>query len=185
MIMLNQSDENETGVVSAAQIRAADPRFFRSIQQLHATRFGPGRFSRSAYRIREGAPWPSDYCKIATHNDQLLGSVTATPIQFESTGVCGILVGPVVVAEPHTGQTLGQQLIDATVQSAVTAGEQFALLVGDLAYYQRVGFEIANAPVLKSCALLPGPADPARVLIRPLNNADLSTSEGLVRLRHT
>ena len=36
-----------------------------TISTLHAAAFGPGRFARTAYRIREGARHLSPHCRVA------------------------------------------------------------------------------------------------------------------------
>ncbi len=42
--------------------RPLTPADFAAVSRLHAKVFGPGRFTRTAYRVREGAPKISPYC---------------------------------------------------------------------------------------------------------------------------
>jgi predicted N-acetyltransferase YhbS len=55
-------------------------------------------------------------------------------------------------------------MIARACEAAAAAGETHVVLVGDEAYFARVGF--ANA--LGRKVMLPGPVDPGRVLVRAL-----------------
>ena len=73
----------------------------------------------------------------------------------------GLLLGPLAVDATVQGKGVGLQLMQATLDLVDPARFSFVILVGDLDYYARVGFAIAPANVR-----LPGPVDPARLLIR-------------------
>jgi predicted N-acetyltransferase YhbS len=49
----------------ALHIRKALPGDIAEISALHAHVFGPGRFARSAYRVREGKGHLSRFCLVA------------------------------------------------------------------------------------------------------------------------
>jgi predicted N-acetyltransferase YhbS len=72
---------------------------------------------------------------------------------------------------------VGRNLIEASLAAARAAGHQIVLLVGDLAYYERVGF----ARVRPGSLDMPGPVDPSRVLVLALAEGALEGLTGAVR----
>jgi predicted N-acetyltransferase YhbS len=65
---------------------------------------------------------------------------------------------------------LGAELVERACAAAEAAGEAAVLLVGDLPFFQRVGFEVASG------VTLPGPVDPRRVLVRARPSLGLAGS---------
>jgi len=129
------------------------------IARLHEQAFGPGRFARTAYRIREGAPAISPACRVTIVDDRLIAAVGMTEITIGGTAGA-YLLGPLVVAPAMSGRGHGRALVRTALGAARDAGSQLVLLVGDLAYYGHAGF----APVEPGRITLPGPVDPARLL---------------------
>jgi predicted N-acetyltransferase YhbS len=160
-----------------------------AVAALHAEAFGPGRFSRTAYRIREGAANLSLHCHVATRAGELVGAVTMTEIAVgtspaapgASTGHW--LLGPLAVRSGDTNNGLGQQLIAAALQSVTDLATPAAtvILVGDLAYYSRFKFEA----VPRGQLALPGPVDPARLLIWRGPDSTREIPSGLVQSAQT
>ena len=143
-------------------IRPIKPADDSNIEMLHAAAFGPGRFARSAYRLREGVPPDPALSFVATAGPEIIGSVWMTPIRI---GVRpALLLGPLAVRPDWTGKGAGKALVRTALAAARGAGHQVVLLVGDLPYYGPLGFE-RLAP---NAITLPGPVDPARVLVAPL-----------------
>lgn len=136
-----------------------------AVERLHDTVFGPGRFARTAYRIREGAPALSPACCKLTINSVLKGAVQMTWITVGTGGVRGMLLGPLAVCQTHASVGHGQALIAAAVEAAQHCSAAYVILVGDLLYYEKTGFE--RVPVNR--ITLPGPVDPMRLLIRRLH----------------
>ena len=52
-----------------------NPAHDRAIEQINAEAFGPGRFTRAAYKIREGGPHERDLSYVAVHWGKVIGSV--------------------------------------------------------------------------------------------------------------
>ena len=133
-----------------------------AVAALHAEAFGPGRFSRTAYRVREGAADVSPHCHVATRATELVGAVSMTKISVGKVASHWLL-GPLAVHSSDTNKGLGQRLITAALQSVTSHATPQAtiILVGDLAYYSRLKFEA----IPRGHITMPGPVDPARLLI--------------------
>jgi len=132
------------------------------IEDLHARAFGPGRFARAAFRLREGVPHDPDLSFVATLADRVVASVRLTPIRIGT--LPALLLGPLVVDPEYKGKGAGKKLVRISLEAARAAGHRLVLLVGDEPYYGPLGF--ARLPLY--AVTLPGPVDPARVLIASL-----------------
>lgn len=145
------------------------------IAALSARVFGPGRFVRTAYKIREGTPDFSPFCRVAELEGRILASIRMTEITIGGTGGA-LLLGPLAVDPEFANQGHGRRLIAESVEEARAAGRKMVLLVGDLPYYGRLGF-VAVPP---GRIQLPGPVNPARLLALELAPGALLGFEGLV-----
>lgn len=134
------------------------------ILQLTDHAFGPGRFVKTAERLRENSQIIPDLSFIATQGDKLLGSVRMWPIfvhNFDANIYEPLaFLGPIVVDDAQRGRGIGKALIGACVTAAFDKGLRAVLLVGSQSYFKPFGFEKAQN------ITLPGPVDPNRVLIR-------------------
>ena len=147
---------------SDIDIRPTGPGDLEQIAELHALAFGPGRFARTAYRVREGASAFSAHCHGAWRGTALIGAVTLTAISVGGDARHWLL-GPMAVRSAEINKGLGQRLGKAALQS-IAIGEAVAatvILVGDLTYYGRLGFEAVPRGQIQ----MPGPVDQARLLI--------------------
>lgn len=155
--------------------RSVTPADLTAISELHAKVFGPGRFTRTAYRIREGTPAASRYCRAALLGDRLIAAVRFTPITIG--GAQGaLLLGPLAVHPDFAGQGFGKRLIGEAMDAARADGVRLVLLVGDEPYYGRFGFH----PVPLGQITLPGPVDPHRILAAELVPGALAQMHGVV-----
>jgi predicted N-acetyltransferase YhbS len=130
-----------------------------AIERLHERTFGPGRYAKSAYRLREGIGHKLELSFIARIGTLLVGSVRLSPIRVGATKA--LLLGPLTVEPPFRGRSIGQALIARAVEEAKAQGHRLVVLVGDEPYYQKAGFK----RIPKGRATMPGPADPARLLV--------------------
>ncbi len=157
--------------------RPVTPADLPAIAALHAEVFGPGRFARTAYRVREGRPTGatpiSPYCRLAMIGDRLVAAVQLTEITVGSKGGA-LLLGPLVVATDVMGQGFGRALVAEALEAAKAGGVGVVILVGDEAYYGRFGFK----PVPLGRITLPGPVDPARILAAELQAGALADYQG-------
>ena len=122
--------------------------------------FGPGRLARTAERLREGNVAVAEYHFCAQDSDgSLMGSINFWPVCIGDAPA--LLLGPLAVHPAHQGLGLGEQLMQKGLGAVDKARFPFVLLVGDLPYYERAGFQIAPRAVR-----LPGPVDPSRLLVK-------------------
>lgn len=143
-------------------IRPIDPADAAVIDSLHEIAFGPGRFARTAYRLREGVQPDPRLSFVATADGVLVGSVWMTPIRIGAWPA--LLLGPLAVRPDWSGRGAGRALVRRALEAARVDGHKLAMLIGDLPYYGPLGFQ----QIAPGTITLPGPVDPARVLVAPL-----------------
>jgi predicted N-acetyltransferase YhbS len=130
-----------------------------AIERLHERTFGPGRYARSAFRIREGRGHSLDLSFTARIGTLLVGSVRLTPICIADTPA--LLLGPLTVEPPFRARGVGGKLVERALQEAQTKGHRLVVLVGDEPYYGKWGFK----KIPKGQVTMPGPVDPTRLLV--------------------
>ena len=144
------------------------------VEALALSAFGPGMYARTAFRLREHADPVSSLCFKAESASELIGSVRLTRVKIGNEPA--LLLGPLVVSPAHKCNGVGAGLMTTAVNQARAIGEQMIILVGDLPYYQKFGFEI----VPEGQIALPGPVDPDRLLYCNLSGKGLEAYSGLV-----
>ena len=147
-----------------------------TLSQLSAEAFGPGRFARTAYRVREGVAPVAPLSLTGWLDGRLIGGVRFTQVRIGATDKA-LLLGPLVVDPAHAGKGYGRALVEEGLNRARGEGFALVLLVGDMPYYGRFGF----APVAPGQITLPGPVDPARLLALELEAGALAGAIGQVR----
>ncbi len=150
-------------------LRLERPDDVGTINDLHATLFGPERFRRAAYVLREGVDPLPDLSFVAVGQDETVAaSVRMTPIVI---GECpALILGPLVVTPAFRGRGAGRALVRLGLAHAWAAGHEAVLLVGDLPYYAPLGFVHLGRDVIT----LPAPVDPDRVLVCGLRERALT-----------
>jgi len=133
------------------------------IDRLHERTFGPGRFARTAYRIREGVTHDLALSFTARIGTLLVGSVRLSPVTIGETRA--LLLGPLTVEPPFRGRGIAKALVARALEEAKAKGHRLVLLVGDEPYYGPLGF----ARIKKGQVTMPGPVDPARLLVAELS----------------
>jgi len=147
-----------------------------ALSQLSADAFGPGRFARSAYRVREGISPVGALCLVGWCEDRLVGGIRFTAICIGEQKNA-LLLGPLVVDPAEKGKGFGRALVEEGLGRAKAEGFALVLLVGDMPYYGRFGF----SPVRPAQITLPGPVDPGRLLAHELVPGALATASGQVK----
>jgi predicted N-acetyltransferase YhbS len=136
------------------------PAHDRAVEALYDRVFGPGRFAKVSYRVREGANCLYGPSRLAWREGLLVGACRLWSARCGGEPV--VFLGPLAVDPGERGGGLGAALTIAASEAAEAQGARTILLVGDLAYFARCGFERAQAGAI----ILPGPVDGARVLLR-------------------
>jgi predicted N-acetyltransferase YhbS len=147
-----------------------------ALSKLSAEAFGPGRFARSVYRVREGVLPVTALSLTGWLDGRLVGGIRFTAVRIGDTEG-GLLLGPLVVDPEVKGKGYGKALVGEGLVRAKDEGFGLVLLVGDMPYYGRFGF----APVLPGRITLPGPVDPARLLALELVPGALQGAAGQVK----
>ncbi|MGF7005373.1 GNAT family N-acetyltransferase [Aminobacter sp. BE322] len=128
------------------------------IDEINAEAFGPGRFARAAYKIREGGPHDRSLSFVAMHGGQVIASVRMTPIAA-GAGRAQML-GPLAVRPDFKNMGIGRKLVAMALGAAAKAGEPAVVLVGDEPYYGPLGF----ARIPRGQIEMPRPVDLNRLL---------------------
>jgi predicted N-acetyltransferase YhbS len=141
------------------------------IEELHARSFGPGRFARAAFRLREQGGHSMAHSFVVREGVAMRATVRMTPIMIGET--LAWLLGPLAVLPEFAGQGMGKTLL----RHVLNLVAEPVLLVGDPAYYGPFGFEgLSPARVI-----MPGPVDPRRLLVAGLDNETRAALAGIVR----
>jgi len=158
-------------------IRAEQEADSRAIEALVDRCFGPGRYAKTAYRLREGvAPDPRlSFVAVKSADGVLLGSVRFWPVAIG--GEPSLLLGPLAVEPELRGKGIGISLMQRGIEQAKALGYGTMILVGDEPYYARVGF----SKLPRGRVQMPGPVDPERLLGLSLKSGALDALSGDVK----
>ena len=154
------------------EIRAETPGDAPQIDALVEASFGPGRFAKTAYRLREGVHPESGLSFVAIEKATLRGSVRFWPVCVGKARA--LLLGPLAVQSDQRGRGIGIALMQRGIAEAKARGHRAIILVGDEPYYSRVGFK----PVPQGKVKFPGPVNPARILGLGLVDGAFDALEG-------
>ena len=111
-----------------------------AIERLHERTFGPGRYARTSYRIREKMAHRLDLSFTARIGTLLVGSVRLTQVRIGETPA--LLLGPLTIEPPFRERGIGKALMERAMADAKAKGHRLVVLVGDEPYYARVGFKL-------------------------------------------
>ena len=146
-----------------------------AIERLHERTFGPGRYAKTAYRLREQVEHIRELSFTARIGTLLIGSVWLSPIRIGEAKA--LLLGPVTVEPAFRDRGVGQALIERALKEAKDKGHRLVILVGDEAYYEKSGFK----RIPRGRAIMPGPVDPARLLLAELAEGAFEGVSGPIR----
>lgn len=133
------------------------------VEALYDLCFGPGRTALSSYRLRDDVDPVRSLCFTARDPDgTLAGVVRNWPVLVADK--VAILLGPVAVHPTRQGEGIAALLMHKAIDTAYYAGWSRMLLVGDLPYYRRFGFDRLTG------VEMPPPTNPDRVLGLPLQD---------------
>jgi len=146
-----------------------------AIERLHERTFGPGRFARTAFRVRERMTHLVSLSFTARIGTLLVGSVRLSPIRVGDTPA--LLLGPLTIEPPFRGRGIAVKMLERALSEARSAGHRLVLLVGDEPYYARVGFK----RIPRRRVTMPGPVDPARLLVAELAEGAFEGVSGAIQ----
>lgn len=152
------------------------PRHAAAVDQLVVDCFGPERFGKTVYRLRDGVRPLSELGLVALDEERkLVGTLRFWPIQVDGRGG-SLLLGPLAVADGLRSSGIGSRLMRAGLSRAAAAGHTSVILVGDEPYYRRFGFRRD----LTLGLMLPGPVDYDRLLGLDLVPGALAGARGMI-----
>lgn len=159
----------------AATYRLEEPDDASAVEALVAQGFGPGRFAKTAYRLREGVSHLPEMAFVAERDGTLVATVRYWPIAVGETRA--LMLGPLAVRNELRGQGIGVGLMEHSLSEARRRGHRAVLLVGDEPYYGRVGFK-AIKPAGR--ITMPGPVDLRRLLGLALVEGVIDSMSGAI-----
>jgi predicted N-acetyltransferase YhbS len=112
-----------------------------AIERLHERTFGPGRYAKTAYRLRERVAPSIDLSFTARVGTLLVGSVRLSPVRIGETKA--LLLGPLTVEPPFRERGVGQALIERALKEARAKGHRLVILVGETS---RITANAASSP---------------------------------------
>ena len=145
-----------------------------AVERLHERTFGPGRYAKTAYRLREQVAHRLDLSFTARIGTLLVGSVRLSPVRIGDAKA--LLLGPLTVEPAFRERGVGQALIARALKEAEAKGERLVILVGDEPYYGKCGFK----KILPGRVTMPGPVDPARLLVAELADGAAEGLSGMI-----
>lgn len=159
-----------TEVAYLPEMPAHDP----EIEIINEEAFGPGRFARAAYKIREGGPHECALSFVAIAEGMVIGSVRLTRVAAGQGSA--LLLGPLAVRPDFKNQGIGRKLVAICLDAARAAGAGLVVLVGDEPYYGPLGF----SKISKGQISMPRPVDLNRLLAAELEAGALEQFRGEV-----
>jgi predicted N-acetyltransferase YhbS len=128
------------------------------IEIINAEAFGPGRFTRAAYKIREGGPHERSLSFVAMDGGAVIASVRMTRIAAGPGRA--LLLGPLAVRPTYKNIGIGRRLVAMALKAAKNSGAGAVVLVGDEPYYGPLGFK----RIPRGQISMPRPVDLDRLL---------------------
>jgi predicted N-acetyltransferase YhbS len=150
-----------------AVIALEQPHDDADVETLIERAFGPGRFAKTAERLREHNLPNLTLSYIAKAGGEIVGCVRMWSILIGAAPA--VLLGPFAVEDAWRSRGLGAKLIEHACQAARREGCAVVLLVGDEPYFRQFGFVAPAAGQV----ILPGPVNHHRVLWLDLAGAPL------------
>ena len=146
------------------------------VEELQALAFGPGRFARTAFRVRERFPIDKSLSLIGEIDGTPVGSVWMTPVSIG--GIDGYMLGPLATHPNFRKRGVGKQLAREVTRIALERGQgSYVILIGDRDYYCPLGWQ----PTTIGAVQWPGPVDPSRVLLYAEDKTLAARIKGKIR----
>jgi predicted N-acetyltransferase YhbS len=157
-------------------IRLEEARDRVAADAIVAAAFGPGRFAKTAYRLREGVACVAVLSCVAEEAGRIVGTVRYWPVSIGAEAA--LMLGPIAIVADRQGQGIALALMQTSLAEAKRLGHRAVVLVGDEPYYARAGFSRIKPP---GRITMPGPVDLARLLGLSLVEGALEAMKGEIR----
>src|SRR5436190_21362699 len=152
------------------------PRDSQAIEDLTAAAFGPDRFHKTVYRLREDVPSLKELCFVAIdQKDRMVASIRNWPILINGQWPA-ILLGPLAISPELRGLGYGKALMWHAMAQSRMLGHSRIILVGDPEYYNQFGFRRDIALNIQ----LPGWAEERRFLALELVAGSMIGVHGMI-----
>ncbi len=129
--------------------------------------FGPERFKKSSYSIRNDNASIQELSIIVRKDGLLAGSVRFFPVRIHDmimgSDTDALFLGPLAVHPAVQGLGIGRTIMQKAMANVRAAGHKRVLLVGDVNFYGRFGFE----SVLPSYITLPSGKERRLLIAKP------------------
>jgi predicted N-acetyltransferase YhbS len=143
-------------------------------ERLLDTAFGLARYDKTCQRLRIGR-FPADHLALVARGySGPIGTVRLWNIMAGDRAA--LLLGPLAVAASHRCCGIGTRLVEEALSRARSAGHTAIVLVGDVEYYCRFGFDKQLMQNLD----LPGPVERHRLLGLELVPGALAGARGKI-----
>ncbi len=150
------------------------------VEELLDRAFDSSRKNRTAYKVRESMePLGALSFAALDDNDMLAGTIQCWPVSLtdpQGRPFPMIMVGPVAVLPDLQAKGYGKALMTATLSAIDPAAPLPQVMIGDADYYGRFWGFTSEWTAGWS---LPGPWDPARLLVR-CDNPTVLPREGML-----
>ena len=137
--------------------------------------YGAARFAKTSERLREGRLPANGLSLVAVDQGRVVAAVRLWHVSA-GPGREALLLGPLAVHSQNRNCGIGTTLMRRAIARARMAGHCAILLVGDAAYYGRLGFTAAATGDL----WMPGRFDRNRLLALALQPGALDGARGLI-----
>ena len=142
-----------------------------TIENLLNKTFGPGRYARSVYRLRENKPYLDDYSYVYSLNGKILASISFCETLINNS-YTGLLLGPLAVEPNQVGKGYGKKLVKHSLDKiSINSQIYFIIVVGEYDYYKEFGFN-----KLDNHFVFYGPVNKNRVLIK-INKSEMKLKD--------
>ena len=152
------------------------PRDAEAIEEMTAAAFGPDRFHKTVYRLREDVQPLKDLCFVCLdQKGRLVASIRNWPVLINDKWPA-VMLGPLAIAPELRGLGYGKALMWHAMAQARMQGHSRIILVGDPEYYNQFGFRRDLALHLQ----LPGWVEERRFLALELVAGSMIGVHGMV-----
>lgn len=131
------------------RIRTEQPKDYKAVEQLVKSAFETVEMSDQTehllvQRLRQSNAYVPELSLVALSEDgEIIGHVLLSKITI-GAHTPSLALAPLSVDPDHQKQGIGRKLVEAALETAQQCGFQSVVVLGDPAYYQKFGFEMAE-----------------------------------------